>query len=110
MQQTHKVIHTDYAQQCSVHTGRQSYTGWLQHHCTSSCSMADEGGVLLSGETAEAEEGVMLEGQPSGPQQPAAAFWDELLKNGYQDLQQTEMAALGKGKRERRKVSQYTWF
>lgn len=72
--------------------------------------MVNGAGILLSGEAAEAEEGAMLEGQPSGPQQPAAAFWDELLKNGYQDLQQTEMAALGKGKRERRKVSRRTRF
>ena len=37
--------------------------------------------------------------------QPAAAFWDELLKAGYQDLQQAQMEVLGKGKRERRQVS-----
>ena len=55
------------------------------------------------------EEAVLLEGQPSA-QQPAVAFWDELLKNGYQDLQQIQQAALGKGKRERRKVSYHlTW-
>ncbi|KAL0051035.1 hypothetical protein WJX82_000961 [Trebouxia sp. C0006] len=57
------------------------------------------------GEKAVDEEAALLEGQASGPQQPAVAFWDELLKNGYQDLQQIQQAALGKGKRERRKVN-----
>ncbi len=61
--------------------------------------------VRLAGGKVVDEEVAALEAQPSGVQQPAAAFWDELLKSGYQDLQQTEMAALGKGKRERRKVS-----
>jgi hypothetical protein len=61
--------------------------------------------ILPLGEKAKDEEAALLEGQASGPQQPAEAFWDELLKNGYQDLQQIQMAALGKGKRERRKVS-----
>lgn len=48
----------------------------------------------------------MLDAQPSGALQPASAFWDELLKAGYQDLQQAQMQALGKGKRERRQVTQ----
>ena len=50
------------------------------------------------------EEGGVGEVQHSAPQQPATVFWDELLKSGYQELQQSEMAALGKGKRERRQV------
>ena len=54
---------------------------------------------------AEAEEDAVLEAQPSAAVQPANAFWDELLKAGYQDLQQAQMEALGKGKRERRQVS-----
>jgi len=66
--------------------------------------------ILPVGEKAVDEEAALLEGQASGPQQPAVAFWDELLKNGYQDLQQIQQAALGKGKRERRKVSYHlTW-
>ena len=63
--------------------------------------------ILPVGEKAVDEEAALLEGQASGPQQPAVAFWDELLKNGYQDLQQIQQAALGKGKRERRKVIYY---
>ena len=38
-------------------------------------------------------------------QQPAAAFWEDLLKDGYTGLQQVQIAALGKGKRERRQVT-----
>ena len=47
----------------------------------------------------------MLEAQPSAPVQAGAAFWEELLKAGYQDLQQAQMEVLGKGKRERRQVT-----
>ena len=47
----------------------------------------------------------MQEAEASAPQQPASVFWNELLKGGYEDLQQVQMAALGKGKRERRQVS-----
>ena len=57
-----------------------------------------------SGEQPSVEEEAVLEAQPSGAVQPASAFWDELLKAGYQDLQQAQMQALGKGKRERRQV------
>lgn len=52
-----------------------------------------------------AEEEAVLEAQPSVPVQAGAAFWEELLKAGYQDLQQAQMEVLGKGKRERRQVS-----
>ena len=61
-------------------------------------------GYSLSGEKA-AEEEAVLEAQPSAPVQAGAAFWEELLKAGYQDLQQAQMEVLGKGKRERRQVS-----
>ena len=47
----------------------------------------------------------MLEAQPSAPVQAGAAFWEELLKAGYQDLQQAQIEVLGKGKRERRQVN-----
>lgn len=70
--------------QCRVHS--------LQHSC------------IPSGEKA-AEEEAVLEAQPSAPVQAGAAFWEELLKAGYQDLQQAQMEALGKGKRERRQVT-----
>ncbi|KAL0033469.1 hypothetical protein WJX77_010766 [Trebouxia sp. C0004] len=60
---------------------------------------------IMNSPDKEKAEAAVLEGHASGPQQPAVAFWDELLKNGYQDLQQVQMAALGKGKRERRKVN-----
>lgn len=62
-------------------------------------------GLSLSGKKA-AEEEAVLEAQPSAPAQAGAAFWEELLKAGYQDLQQAQMEVLGKGKRERRQVSQ----
>lgn len=58
----------------------------------------------ILGETA-AEEEAVLEAQPSAPLQAGAAFWEELLKAGYQDLQQAQVEVLGKGKRERRQVS-----
>lgn len=45
-----------------------------------------------------------MEAQPSARVQAGAAFWEELLKAGYQDLQQAQMEVLGKGKRERRQV------
>lgn len=48
------------------------------------------------------------EGEADKGQQPAAAFWDELLKDGYTGLQEVQMAALGKGKRERRQVNTTT--
>lgn len=60
-------------------------------------------GLCLSGKKA-AEEEAVLEAQPSAPPQAGAAFWEELLKAGYQDLQQAQMEVLGKGKRERRQV------
>ena len=60
-------------------------------------------GLYLSGKKA-AEEEAVLEAEPSAPQQAGAAFWEELLKAGYQDLQQAQMEVLGKGKRERRQV------
>ena len=58
---------------------------------------------LLGGKAAE-EEAVLV-AHPSAPLQAGAAFWEELLKAGYQDLQQAQMDTLGKGKRERRQVS-----
>ena len=57
-----------------------------------------------------AEEEAVLEAQPSQPVQAGAVFWEELLKAGYQDLQQAQMEALGKGKRERRQVSPFPLF
>lgn len=48
------------------------------------------------------EEEAVLEEQASA--KPSAAFWKDLLKDGYTELHVVETAALGKGKRERRQV------
>ena len=58
-----------------------------------------------AGEKAGSDESAVEEPPTTESLQPASVFWNELLQSGYQDLQQVQMAALGKGKRERRQVS-----
>ena len=60
---------------------------------------------INTGEKAANEEAAVEVPETTEPQQPASVFWNELLQSGYQDLQQVQMQALGKGKRERRQVS-----
>ena len=67
----------------------------VSHCCT---DKKDEGNPAVV-EDKEKEE------QVADKAQPAAAFWEDLLKDGYTGLQEVQMAALGKGKRERRQVS-----
>lgn len=35
---------------------------------------------------------------------PSAAFWEDLLRDGYTEFHEVQQATLGKGKRERRQV------
>lgn len=65
----------------------------------------DAAPLLHAGRHEGAAEAAVQEPEAPGLQQPASQFWGELLQSGYQDLEQAHMAALGKGKRERRHVS-----